>query len=265
MKIKLLTIGTIAIIMAMSCSNNTNQETTNSTDSKKNNDTTISGNITKMWWSTYQGKGQGGITMDNGKELTISTDYLGANNSGRIFINSEVSDILFLDKENDKDRLNTKYLNKNAKVTFDKKTSQISKIELTGGESVVSQDTILLKGYISGMTSDKYTGLKFITLKDEQAKETKIRIFLDEGGHYRLSSIYGGEGRKSDYVFSIDNYQIVLTPNNTERKVVVKTANKLVVERMAASATTTDRVTVLKENVILDIVWDGNSNIVANE
>lgn len=262
MKIKSFTIGTIIAIMTISCSNNSNQASNSASSSKENNDTTITGVISKMWWDTYQGMSDGGITMDNEKDLTISTDYLGENNSGRIFINPEVSDILFLDKENDKDRLNTKYLNKNAKVTFDKKTSTISKIELIGGDKVIESDSSLTKGYVLGMSRNKKSGINFINFKDETGKEEKIRLFLDNDNHYTLTTIYHGKGKKSESVFYIDGYSLSLTPNNTERKVNIKTANKLVTERITSDG---NRVTLSNEIVILDIIWDDNSNIIANE
>lgn len=262
MKFKLLTISTAFYLIFISCGSNTDKENSTSSESVMNNDTTISGTITKMWWDTYQGMSDGGITMNNGKDLTISTDYLGENNSGRIFINAEVNDILFLDKQNDKERLNAKYLNKNAKVTFDKKTSTIKKIELTGGDKAIEEDSSLIKGYVLGMSRDKKSGINFINFKDETGKEEKIRLFLDNDNHYTLTTIYHGKGKKSESVFYIDGYSLSLTPKNTERKVNIKTANKLVTERNTSDG---NRVTLSYEIVILDIIWDDNSNIVTNE
>jgi hypothetical protein len=262
MKIKSFTVGTIIALMTISCSNNSNQISNSDSSSNENNDTIISGTITQMWWDSYQGMSDGGITLDNKKNLTISTDYLGENNSGRIFINPEVSDILFLEKEKDNERLNTNYLNKNAKVTFDKKTSTIKKIDLIGGEKPIKEDSSLINGYVLGMNRDKNSGMNFITFKDETGKEEKIRLYIDNEGHYTLTSIYHGEGKKSESIFYIDGYSLSITPNNTEKRVLIKKANKMVTERNTSNG---NRVSLSFEPVILDIVWDKTSNTLTNE
>lgn len=254
MKIKLLFISAFACLLICSCGSNETKETSESTNVEENADTTITGTITKMWWETYQGASSGGINIDDGKGLPISSDYLGDNNSGRIFINKEASDILFLDKEKDIERLNTKYLNKKAKVTCDAKTLKIKSIELLSGDAINSEDTITIKASIQGMDRDKNTGLRILSFINENGgKEEKMRFYLDNDRNYSVTSLYRGKGNKSDFVFCTENYDLSLTPNNINRKAIIKAGSRIVSER---NTTGGNKVTLSKQNVILDVMWE---------
>lgn len=264
MKINLISalIITASIATLSSCGGKSNnQSSANDTEIKKAEDSTITGSITKMSALIYQGTGSYYITVDNNKnDLWISTDFLGDNGACRIFINPEAKDILILNKEKFEDRLNLKYLNKNIKATFNKKNFKISKLELVGGDKAINQETKTIKGFILGLDRDKKSGDNYIKLKKESGELENIRLYLDKSNHYTVTSVYRGEGKKSNYVFYIDNYALSLTPDNMNRKVNITCSIKLVTDTDIDSNEGRNNKSFHYENVITEVEWVEKEN-----
>lgn len=259
MKKVLFTIITFTIIIFSSCGDKSKEEA--SSENNSQNDSTMTGSIKKMWWWNYQGIGDDGITIDDKISLTISQDALGDNNTRRIFINSEVKDILFLDKENGKDRLNLKYLDKNVTVTFNKKTLMISKIELIGGEKTVLKERTTINGFITGFQKDTKGNL-LVDFKNENGKVEKYRLGKNENGGYNndLFLIYHGKGKVADYIFRPRNYEIELVPNNADKNVQIICETKLVKDAESNSNEGSKKEDFYNELVITEISW-GNSSM----